>query len=1098
MSARLPNEEAERLAALHFHQILDTSPTQEFDDLVRLAAQVCGTPIAAVSLVDAERQWFKSIIGLDAREITREDSFCAHTILQSDVLIIQDTRDDARFADNPLVTGSPHVRFYAGAPLITTDGYALGSLCVVDRVPRQLLTEQEAALRVLARHVTNLLELARPAALQEFLTTQLDEAQIQRAAAEAERLRLAAIVDSSEEAILAATFDGTLVSWNSGAERLYGYTAAEILGRNASVLAGPDEAPHFSNALVLLTNGLIPERTAVKRTRKDGSLLDVSLSFSPIRDVDGNMIGVSCIARDITARKKIEAELAESHMALAGSQARLAEAQRLAHVGNWEYDIETDRNTWSDEMFRLFEIPPAEGEPSMPALMAHYHPADVEMHEAVISQAIKDGLPYEFDIRVIRQDGTVRWAQAVGRANRDDSGRVVRLFGTLMDIHERKLAEERFRVLFEQSSDAQLLFDEGGIVDCNPATIALLRCKNKDQVLSLCRSVLSPEFQPDGRRSDEKLDEMDALAHEHGIHRFEWTHRRMNGEEFTVEVTLTPVTLGDRPMQLVVWHDLAEHKQAQRESEERFRTLFETMTQGVVYRDAAGAVITANPAAEDMLGLTASEMAGSLTSSPQWQAIREDGTAFSDEQYPAMIALRTGRPVLGVMMGVFNSGRNQRRWLRVDSIPQFRPGEERPHQVHTTFEDITERVEREQQVRDANLVLEVQKAQLQAANEELAALVTTDPLTGLLNYRAFQMRLRQEADLDGQGSDTAAVVLLDLDDFGFFNEAYGHALGDVVLRYVAEKLKDACEPGDAVAHFGNDEFTFLMPNVAVTTTPNEIEARLRTRLGDLSYQPRGGTAIPLNFSMGAALLPIDNMRHDSGRAEALRLAEERLRRAKTGADGETEADRIRAHAERSLDGFSMLDALVTAVDNKDRYTRRHCEDVLTYSLMIARELGLSEAEQHTVAIAALLHDVGKIGVPDSVLRKPGRLTDEEFEAIKPHPVMGAALVSTVPGLEDTLDAVRHHHERWDGRGYPSGLRGEACPRMARLMAVADAFSAMTTDRPYRKGMAHTEALSILKEGGGAQWDAQCVTAFLKAMGKSTGKIPGTARDALAA
>ena len=177
----------------------------------------------------------------------------------------------------------------------------------------------------------------------------------------------------------------------------------------------------------------------------------------------------------------------------------------------------------------------------------------------------------------------------------------------------------------------------------------------------------------------------------------------------------------------------------------------------------------------------------------------------------------------------------------------------------------------------------------------------------------------------------------------------------------------------------------------------------------------------------------------------------------------------------------MLDALVTAVDNKDKYTRQHSEDVMGYSLLIARELGLGEEEQRTLAVSALLHDVGKIGVPDAILRKPGQLTEEEFKAVRQHPTMGAALVSTVTGLEATLDAVRHHHERWDGGGYPSGLRGAETPLMARLMAVADAFSAMTTDRPYRSGMDKVKALSILEDGAGTQWDPECIQSLLNAL-----------------
>ena len=176
----------------------------------------------------------------------------------------------------------------------------------------------------------------------------------------------------------------------------------------------------------------------------------------------------------------------------------------------------------------------------------------------------------------------------------------------------------------------------------------------------------------------------------------------------------------------------------------------------------------------------------------------------------------------------------------------------------------------------------------------------------------------------------------------------------------------------------------------------------------------------------------------------------------------------------------MLDALVTAVDGKDRYTRRHSEDVLFYCAKIADALGLAPVFQETLSVAALLHDVGKIGVPDHILRKPGRLADEEFEAVKQHPLMGAVIVGAVPGLEGTLDAIRHHHERWDGGGYPHGLVGEAAPLAARIMAVADAFSAMTTDRPYRKGMRWADALILLEQGAGSQWDPECVRALLRA------------------
>jgi len=174
----------------------------------------------------------------------------------------------------------------------------------------------------------------------------------------------------------------------------------------------------------------------------------------------------------------------------------------------------------------------------------------------------------------------------------------------------------------------------------------------------------------------------------------------------------------------------------------------------------------------------------------------------------------------------------------------------------------------------------------------------------------------------------------------------------------------------------------------------------------------------------------------------------------------------------------MLDALVTAVDNKDRYTRRHSEDVMGYALDIARAIELSEQQKMVLSAAALLHDVGKIGVPDRILRKPGKLTEEEFQAIKQHPQMGAVIVGAVSGFEQTLDAILYHHERWDGKGYPAGLAGQSIPLLARIMAVADGFSAMTTNRPYRSGMSSDEAFKILIAGSGTQWDAELVNALL--------------------
>ena len=164
MRAPIPDNEAQRLAALQEYRILDTAAEQAYDDIVALAAYLCDVPIALITLVDESRQWFKSRLGLNEKETPRDVAFCAHAILQTEPLIVRDALKDRRFSDNALVTGSPHIRFYAGFPLVNPDGFALGTLCVIDRKPRRLSAEQKTAMQALARQVMALLELRRVSA----------------------------------------------------------------------------------------------------------------------------------------------------------------------------------------------------------------------------------------------------------------------------------------------------------------------------------------------------------------------------------------------------------------------------------------------------------------------------------------------------------------------------------------------------------------------------------------------------------------------------------------------------------------------------------------------------------------------------------------------------------------------------------------------------------------------------------------------------------------------------------------------------------------------------------------------------------------------
>ena len=393
------------------------------------------------------------------------------------------------------------------------------------------------------------------------------------------------------------------------------------------------------------------------------------------------------------------------------------------------------------------------------------------------------------------------------------------------------------------------------------------------------------------------------------------------------------------------------------------------------------------------------------------------------------------------------------------------------------------------------LFLIFRSAQARLTRQTAALLEATrrDPLTDTLNHGALVSHLAAEIERARAAGTPLGVALIDIDNFRLLNDNHGHRAGDQALLAVVEELQRHLPASGVMGRYGPDEFLFIAPAEAVVEMEPAVD-RLRTALADLSLQFDATERLPVTVSAGLCTYP----EHGSSVTLLLAAAASTLEEAKASGGDTVRVAGAGETGETATSGFDVLQGLVLAVDTKDRYTKRHSEDVARYGVFLARRLGLDPDLIGSIHVAGLLHDVGKIGIPDPILRKPGKLTAGEYEIVKQHVALGDMIVRDVPDIEIVRAGIRHHHERWDGDGYLDRLEGEGIPLIARILAVGDAFSAMTTTRPYRKALDIREALTRLEDAAGTQLDEDLVRAFVEGIETAAdAPLPGADIPALA-
>lgn len=367
--------------------------------------------------------------------------------------------------------------------------------------------------------------------------------------------------------------------------------------------------------------------------------------------------------------------------------------------------------------------------------------------------------------------------------------------------------------------------------------------------------------------------------------------------------------------------------------------------------------------------------------------------------------------------------------------------------------------------------------------DQLQHLSTVDELTGLYNHRYFQERLEEELKRAQRRHATVNLLMVDIDHFKHYNDTFGHPAGDRLLKQVATILKASVRTVDAVARYGGEEFAVIL----VDTSPSEcaeIAERIRRDIETFPFEGRdeqpGGK---LTISMGIASFP----RNATSRQDLIWLADQALYRVKQSTRNNilvysSVLDELKASLDpKDQEVLNQLQSHLSIINAKDKYTFSHAERVVGYAEAIGRQMRLNEEDMRSLRYGAFLHDIGKIDVDRRILNKRDSLSTSEMAAIRLHSKKGARLLEQSPVLASLIPMVRHHHERFDGTGYPLGLVGEEIPLAARILAVADSFDAMTVNRPHKPAKNWVEAVKEVHQQAGKQFDPVVVEAFVEVM-----------------
>ena len=712
--APLPDNEDARLAELKHYHILDTPPEEAFDDLTILAAQICGTPIALVSLVDANRLWFKSKIGIDTPETPRDITFCAHAIHGNDLFVVPDTIQDERFADNPLVSAAPHIRFYAGMPLTSPNGHAMGTLCVIDRVPRQLTDTQQDALRRLGRQAVNMILLGQSKQYEHALRTSEE--------------RYRTLFLSSQDAIMTlAPPTWQFTSGNPATVRIFrAKDEAEFVTLGPWELSPerqPDGRLSLDKAREMIDTAMrggshFFEWTHLRRTGESFPAIVLLTRM----EINGQP-QLQATVRDISEQKNAEE-------AIRTSETRLRCTLDVATDGLWDWSFPTLQAYYSPSWIRLLGL----DDQDIP--LNNIFDWKHRIHQddrPCVEQALIDHLEgrtasYEVEHRVHHRSGEWKWFSMRGKVvQRDEQGRPTRMMGTMIDITERKQAnaslceqEARLRTILDHVVDGIITIDDAGIIESfNPAACQIFGY-TPTEVIGRNVKILMPDSyqsQHDGYLARYRQTKQATII---GVGR-EVVGLRKDGSLFPLELAVSQMEFGSQQHFTGIIRDITDRKRVEsafRESEEHQRLLIEQITDYAIIRlDTEGCIVSWNNGATRITGYEEKEILGK----PVSRLYGHDEEAINKPDQLLQTALTQGRAE--------DEGWRIRKdgshyWANVIITPLYNQ-DGKLRGFSNVTRDITDHKTTEHRLEQATLDMEFRAIELEEAHERALAATKT-------------------------------------------------------------------------------------------------------------------------------------------------------------------------------------------------------------------------------------------------------------------------------------------------------------------------------------------------------------------------------------